>query len=101
MNLLNILTMLAIVYLVVLIIDKLAPLIIGGLLALIIWVTVPYIFKAIVWVFTGFMNIMSMPVYWITGYKLVLPWWVGLIIVAIGLIPMMGFAGIQRREIPF
>ena len=93
--------MLAIVYLAILIFNKLFPLIVGALLVLMIWVTVPYIFKAIVWFFGGLMNIMSMPLYWMTGYKVILPWWVGLIIVAVGLIPMRGFTGIQRREVTF
>ncbi|KKN44310.1 hypothetical protein LCGC14_0694120 [marine sediment metagenome] len=101
MELINILIMLAIMYLVILIIDKLAPLIIGGLLALIIVLIVPYIFKAIIWVFSGFMNVMSMPIYWVTGYKLVLPWWIGLIMVAIGIIPMLGFWGVRRGEPTF
>ena len=100
-NLLNILITLAIVYLAILIIDKLMPVIIGGLLALIIWVTIPSILKAIVWVFAGLMNIMTMPVYWVTGYKVILPWWVGLIITIVGIIPMMGLAGIQRKEPTF
>lgn len=96
MNLLNILILLAIIYLAILIFNKLFPFIVGVLIALMIWVIVPYIFKAIVWFFSGLMNVMSMPLYWMTGYKVILPWWVGLIITIIGIIPMMGFWGVRR-----
>lgn len=100
MNLINILIILAIIYLAILIFNKLFPFIIGFLLALMIWIIVPYIFKGIVWFFSGFMNIMSMPLYWMTGYKVILPWWVGLIFFVTAFIPFLISGWRFQRESP-
>ena len=100
MELINILIMLAIIYSVFLIIDKFTGYIIAILMAVIIGLSLPYIFKGIVLAFSWFMNIMTTPIYWITGYKLVLSWWVGLIIFVTAFIPFLISGWGFQRESP-
>lgn len=100
MNLINILIMLAIIYLVFLIIDKFTVYIIAIFMAVIIGLSLLYIFKGMVLAFSWFMKLIVMPVYWITGYKLVLPWWVGLIIFVTAFIPFLITRWRFQRESP-
>ena len=100
MEIINILIMLVIIYLVFLIIDKFTGYIIAILMAVIIGLSIPYIFKGIVWSFGNFMKLMTTPIYWITGYKIVLPWWIGLIIFITAFIPFLISGWRFQRESP-
>ena len=98
MSLINILITLLIIYLVFLIIDKFTGYVFAILLAVLFAVSIPYIWKGIVWLFKSFGELIMKPFYWITGYEIVLPYWIGLIIFALIIIPLISLWKLPMRE---
>ena len=86
-TLLNILILLAIIYLTFLIIDKFSIYILGIILFLGIVLVFPYIIKFFSWIFSKINYLATEPVYRMTGIRLEIPLWVNIIgiVICIGI----------------
>lgn len=89
MGLINLLILLGIIYLIFLIIDKFGLYILAILLGLLIASLIPLMISWIKIVFTWLMNLVTTPIYWMTGIRIEIAWWIGLIIFLVSLIPLL------------